>query len=144
MSLFHRKIKDGIQGSAFVSSASGVPPDMQTSINIASTYSCELRLVVTIPGQEPYAVTTDVNADPNHPVRGGMTLPVVVDPKDPQHLHVDLKGVPKLADALDAQQQADLAAIKAGRQPTGTGDIVAESEKLATDAAEGRKRFEQL
>jgi FtsP/CotA-like multicopper oxidase with cupredoxin domain len=119
MSLFHRKIKDGIGGSAYVSSASGVPPDMRVAMNIASTYRCDLRLVVTVPGREPYAANTHVSADPNRPVLAGMTLPVVVDPRDPQHLQVDLKGVPRPQDALDAQQQADLEAIKTGHLPGG-------------------------
>jgi len=131
MGLFHRKIKNGIAGTAYVSSATGVPPSMQASINIGSFYTCGVRLVVTVPGREPYAVSKDVNADPNRPVEGGMTLPVVVDPNDPEHLQLDLKGIPKPGEALDAQQQADLEAIRAGRPPGGgNSSILEESQQL--------------
>lgn len=118
MNLFHHRIKNGVEGTAYVSSATGVQPDMRTSINIGCTYSCDVRLVVSLPDREPYALKTHVSPDPNRPVQAGMTLPVVVDPEDPQHVHVELKGIPKPGDALDAQQQADLEAIRAGRAPS--------------------------
>ena len=95
ISLFHRKIKGGIAGTAYVATAGGIPPSMQGTINIGSTFTCPLRLVVQVPGREAYSVTLEVWADPNRPPLAGMTLPVVVDPNDPEHIDVDVKHIPR-------------------------------------------------
>src|SRR5262245_44663962 len=108
MSWFHRKIRHGIAGTAYVSACGGVPPEMKVAINIGSTYRCPMNLVVSLPGREPYAADVSVDVDPNRPVEPGMTLPVVVDPKDPHRIEVQVDDIPSNEDRAKAQQQADL------------------------------------
>jgi hypothetical protein len=107
VSLFHRKIKGGIVGTALVVGAEGVPPSMQASINIASTYRPRLNLVVRLPGREPYAAEVKVDAEPNRPVLPDMVLPVVVDPNDPLHLEVDMKQIPRTRDVIRAMTEEE-------------------------------------
>ena len=86
---------------------------MQGTINIGSTFTCPLRLVVQVPGREAYPVTLEVWADPNRPPVAGMTLPVAVDPNDPERVEVDLNHIPRTADRADAAQLEALEAIRA-------------------------------
>jgi hypothetical protein len=94
---FRRKIRNRLEGTGYVANAGGVPPSMQG------------------------AATVKVNADPNRPPLAGMTLPVVVDPRDPQHLDVDVKSIPSTTELLDAEQQRALDAIRAMRDDDTTG-----------------------
>lgn len=90
---------------------------MQGAITIASTFRCEVRLAVELPGHQPYAATVKVNADPNRPPDTGMVLPVVVDRNDAQRIEVDLDGVPSLRDRAAAEQQRVLDAMTGNSVP---------------------------
>lgn len=101
MGLF-RRIKEPIEGTAQIVAASGMPE--------AGTVMqrCNLHLVVSVPGREPYPVeTSDIVRAKKWPVIG-THVPVTVDGRKPERVEIDWDRVPT-RDELARQQSQQIA-----------------------------------
>lgn len=100
-SLFRRKPKDGVRGTARVVSS--------TAHGARAAYQrCRLNLVVQVEGMQPYSIEHSQMCPASKWPRPGAVLPVVVSRKDPSHLKIDFDAMPDTADVARqmAEQQA--------------------------------------
>ncbi len=105
------RIKDPVSGNAQVVSTTGYQGD-------AIYQSCRMQLVVSAEGVPPTAVEhSGLVHNSKWPVPG-MTLPVVVDRRDPQRLKIDWDAVEDSGDRAARTAEAMAAAMR-GEQPQG-------------------------
>jgi hypothetical protein len=105
--LFPKKIKDPVQGMAQIVSCNG-PADNATSS------PCQMQLVVQVEGREPYAVEHVQFFKHRRWPSPGMTLPVTVSRRDPNHLRVEKAEIPDWQDVGMNQAEQIAASMQGG------------------------------
>ena len=87
-------IKNGVRGTATVVGLSRAP-------EAATSGNCAMRLVVNVPGKEPYNVEHQCIVKVSKWPGGGEVLPVSVDPEKPDHLRIEWDEVQTAEERLN-------------------------------------------
>jgi hypothetical protein len=120
MSLFSRvfgkEMKDPIRGQAQVVAAS-IPPR-----GVSGSSNCDLDLVVTVEGLEPYAhsMTSWLTPTSKWPY-SGQVLPVSIDRADPEHVKIEWDDVPSTDDVTFAEAERLAESMRTGGSATPEG-----------------------
>lgn len=98
----------GLQGEASILSA----PDSEAG---AANVMGEVALQVRLQGREPYVARTPaIIPASKHAALLGSTVPVWVDPKDPEQVYIDMDAVPSEDDLIQRRHQELLKAQDEG------------------------------
>jgi hypothetical protein len=109
MGLFGKKFEDPVRGVAQVVAAS-IPPR-----GVSGSANCNLELVITAEGMEPYATSmTSWRTPTSKWPYSGYTLPVTVDRADPDHVKIEWDEVPSGDELVAAEAERLAEAMRSG------------------------------
>lgn len=125
MGLFSKKMKDPVRGTAQVVAAS-------MPLQGASGWSnCDLDLVVSADGLEPYAVEMSPWTRMSKWPYPGYTLPVTVDRADPEYVKIEWDDVPSGDELASAEAERIAEAMRSGTAASvDTGGIPPEAAAI--------------